>query len=313
MKNSKNSLPALSPSPVSENGAVVNKIKPTRTGPRTTQGKERSKRNALKHGIFSRVTVLKDESQAEFDALVNGLRDDLLAEGALEEILVEKLALFTWRLRRLVTAETAEIRTAIEFSGYYAEQRQIERANEISEHSIRFEGGLIRQISNPQVLERCLELLKELRDQIGDDGFDDDSDSETLTKLYGEFSSEKWQRTLFHSYQTCLLIAKSSEDERQENGYATPDGFKENFLCDLDAEIERLKRYKKARATMESERTKLDALRQRVPLTPQFDHLLRYEASLERGFDRTLSQLERLQRTRRGQPVAPRLEVHHSL
>jgi hypothetical protein len=57
----------------------------------------------------------------------------------------------------------------------------------------------------------------------------------------------------------------------------------------------------------------MEVLRQHVPLTPQFDRLLRYEASLERSFDRTLSQLERLQRMRQGQPVLPKLEVQHSL
>jgi hypothetical protein len=35
--------------------------------------------------------------------------------------------------------------------------------------------------------------------------------------------------------------------------------------------------------------------------------------SLDRGFDRTLSQLKRSQRMRLGQPVPPKLEVRHSL
>ncbi len=50
-----------------------------------------------------------------------------------------------------------------------------------------------------------------------------------------------------------------------------------------------------------------------VPDGPGLDRLLRYEASLERSFDRTLSQLERLQRMRLGQPVLPKLEVRHSV
>jgi len=37
--------------------------------------------------------------------------------------------------------------------------------------------------------------------------------------------------------------------------------------------------------------------------------MLRFEATLERQFDRTLSQLERLQRMRLGQPALPRIEV----
>jgi hypothetical protein len=35
----------------------------------------------------------------------------------------------------------------------------------------------------------------------------------------------------------------------------------------------------------------------------------RYEASIERSFDRTLTQLERIQRMRQGQPVAPPIKV----
>jgi hypothetical protein len=62
------------------------------TGPRTELGKEKSKQNALKHGIFSSTVLLKDEQRAKFDSLLNGLRDDLEPQGTLEEILVDKLA-----------------------------------------------------------------------------------------------------------------------------------------------------------------------------------------------------------------------------
>ena len=50
-----------------------------------------------------------------------------------------------------------------------------------------------------------------------------------------------------------------------------------------------------------------------VPDTPTLDRLLRYEASLDRSFDRALTQLERLQRMRLGQSVLPKLEVSHSM
>src|SRR5262249_23929142 len=151
-------------------------------------------------------------------------------------------------------------------------------------------------IANPEILTRCLELMKEMREAIEDNGFDPKSDAQILTQLYGEPSREKWQRTLFDSYQTWLVTAQCPEDERQQHGYATPEQCKKSFLAELDGEIKRLERHKKARASVESERMKLEKLRQHVPLTPQFDHLLRYEASLERNFDRTLGQLERVQR-----------------
>jgi len=67
------------------------------TGPRTERGKQRSRHNALKHGIFSEAAVLKSESHAEFQSLLKGLRECLQPQGTLEEVLVEKLATILWR------------------------------------------------------------------------------------------------------------------------------------------------------------------------------------------------------------------------
>lgn len=78
-------------------------------------------------------------------------------------------------------------------------------------------------------------------------------------------------------------------------------------------EIRRLKRDQKARASVQTARTQLEIVCRNVPDGPGLDRLLRYEAHLSREFDRTLAQLERLQRMRLGQPVPPKLEVQHSL
>ncbi len=51
------------------------------TGPRTPQGKERSKFNARKHGLFSKAVLLQDEPRAEYDALLNGLMENLQPHG----------------------------------------------------------------------------------------------------------------------------------------------------------------------------------------------------------------------------------------
>jgi len=75
------------------------------TGPRTPAGKERSKRNALKHGIFSKVALLKGESRSQYNSLLNGLQDDIRPEGKREEVLVDKLATLFWRYRRFIIAD----------------------------------------------------------------------------------------------------------------------------------------------------------------------------------------------------------------
>lgn len=84
-------------------------------------------------------------------------------------------------------------------------------------------------------------------------------------------------------------------------------------MLEIEKEIRRLKCYQKERASIETARTQLEVLRHSIPDAPGLDRLLRYEASLECIFARTLSQLERQQRMRLGQPALPKLEVRHSL
>ena len=80
-------------------------------GPRTPNGNERSKYNALKHGIFSKVVVLKGEPRGTFDKLLSGLFSDLQPVGELERILVEKIAILVWRYRRLIVTEAKDSKT----------------------------------------------------------------------------------------------------------------------------------------------------------------------------------------------------------
>ncbi len=71
------------------------------SGPRTQRGKQKSRSNAVKHGIFAVGLLRGRESRAEYNALVDGLVESLQPVGMLEEILVEKLAWTLWRYRRL--------------------------------------------------------------------------------------------------------------------------------------------------------------------------------------------------------------------
>jgi hypothetical protein len=73
-------------------------------GPRTVLGKQKSKFNASKHGIFSQVTLLKGEPRGEFGSLLSGFRSHYEPEGTLEGLLVDKLASIVWRHRRLIIA-----------------------------------------------------------------------------------------------------------------------------------------------------------------------------------------------------------------
>lgn len=284
------------------------------TGPRTEQGKQRASRNATKHGVFSEVIILKDESRTEYDRLVSRLWKALQPEGALEELLVEKLATITWRQRRLLLAESAGIRMRMEFAEWDRRNQDKKVAERIgAEPTDEANYGLIRKIHNPIVLERCLELLAQLREQVEGDGFRQEGDKSILETIYGSRDENRLREDLFDSYEDWLDTSQIPKEERVCEGYASPSQCRKNVLEEIDQEILRLERDQKERATAQTARTKLEMESRNVPDSPVLDRLLRYEASLDRAFDRTLSQLERLQRMRLGQPVLPKLEVRHTL
>jgi hypothetical protein len=89
-----------------------------------------------------------------------------------------------------------------------------------------------------------------------------------------------------------------------------PEGRKVKFLEILDDEIKRIKHFGKVLDDFAASKERLKAACGQVPQPAREDRLLRYETTLDRAFEKTLSQLERLQRIRKGQPVSPTLNVN---
>src|SRR5712691_2325705 len=282
-------------------------------GPRTRQGKQKSSRNATKHGVLSKVIVLSSESKAEYEELLAGLRETLQPEGALEELLVEKLATTVWRHRRLLLAESAEIRKNTEFVESDQRKQEQEAAETVCSLAPLNRCGLMRAIATPRVFECCLRFLGDLHRGIQKFGFRPKQDAILLQAIYGTRDRVRLGLDLYDSYEIWLQIAETSEQERERKEYMSPAECRMIFSEEIDKEVRRIKRDQKARASIETARMQLEIVCRNVPDGPGLDRLLRYEASLERTLDRTLSQLERLQRMRRGQPVLPKLEVRHSV
>lgn len=223
-------------------------------------------------GIFSKV-VLKTESQADYDSLVTGLRDACQPKGTLEEILVEKLAAILWRYRRLITAESGEIGENLSSLGRTV--MRLKERDRLESEALRrqeSEQGVIGMVyDDPGFLSDCLRELQNLWDRVKAKGSSlSAEDQAVLTKLYG--------RPMIPSGN----IAK---------------------------EIQRLTEIQNALNESQPERTELEQLRRNLPDADRMERLLRYEASLERAFDRTLAQLERLQGMRVGQPVTRPLKL----
>ena len=70
------------------------------TGPRTEEGRNRSRFNAVKHGLAADHLLILDENHAEFELLRDELLDELAAVGPKEHELAHMILADLWRLRR---------------------------------------------------------------------------------------------------------------------------------------------------------------------------------------------------------------------
>ena len=84
------------------------------TGAAEPRGYERSRLNAVQHGILSRHLVLPWEKRSEYDELLESLIAEHSPSGPTEHHLVEELASIIWRKQRLVMAEAAAYHAGLE-------------------------------------------------------------------------------------------------------------------------------------------------------------------------------------------------------
>lgn len=88
------------------------------TGAQTQEGKAIVAQNAIKHGIFAKDIIIssgdgKEDEKGYFELLTN-LVESLNPKGQMETLLVEKIAVDFWRLKRVLRFETGSIRQCID-------------------------------------------------------------------------------------------------------------------------------------------------------------------------------------------------------
>ena len=78
------------------------------------EGKETSSQNAVKHGLRAKRNVIKTENQDEFDIFRDEMIADLSPDGAMEEMLAERIVSLSWRLKRAEHFQNAVVDALIE-------------------------------------------------------------------------------------------------------------------------------------------------------------------------------------------------------
>ena len=296
---------------VSKKQLEANKKNAPKGGVKTQEGKEIVKYNALKHGLLAKEVVITvgegAESPEEFNSLLEDMRTQLNPMGTLEEMLVEKIVVAYWRLRRAYKYEVGLIRNELDnatddyysgetaSSGYkeqktdYEIDQEIEKDKESIEswmqdkkdfNKMRKKGKPLEDIydwgENWEWLEDKFKYLLSGHEDY--EGFDPQNFREFLNNKANWSDEQIWEAHI-------ELCDEKSDKHRKE-------------IADLEKQKQQNK-------------LKLQVIKKlgNIPSKNELDRLLRYEGAIERQLYKALNQLERIQRLRAGDNVPAPVEV----
>lgn len=187
------------------------------TGPRTVQGKDNSKFNAVTIGLFAKYVVIPmcdgQASRSKYNRLLADLRMELSPVGTVEGFYVEEMAKSMWRLRRAARAEggsaqhTARVNLKY-LPGYYdVAQPYLDRQKTLTDAAseIKRTGTLSKKS-----LEAVLPLLKLREEAVPalDDKFRQTLETEVcfLSSVL-EKALEEWEDKLRDFYASHALAS----------------------------------------------------------------------------------------------------------
>ena len=94
------------------------------TGPITEEGKQRSRCNAVRHGLTAETVIGALEDAEDYKAFEAAIIADYDAQSAVERELVLRLASLLWRLRRATTMETGLFEIQADYLREFRQGRQ---------------------------------------------------------------------------------------------------------------------------------------------------------------------------------------------
>jgi hypothetical protein len=84
--------------------------KKTKGGPKTNEGKEISRYNAIKHGLLTKEVLIDGEDEKALMELKETVHEQLNPVGPIEALLTDRIISSFWRLRRAIIVETATMK-----------------------------------------------------------------------------------------------------------------------------------------------------------------------------------------------------------
>jgi len=256
------------------------------TGPKTPRGKRHSRRNALKHGLFAMdlyiVAITAWEDPDEYRNLLKRLAHDYQPTGAAEELEVQRIASCWWKLSRVWRYENAKI--AGNLCARHAEFNKEEKI------SVEDKARLTLLASAGSEIKATGQISDELKGKIFAD--------EVLQKMWESLEADAY-----------LLLARKiglPPPEVKKITESNP-ASRRHFLLGIAADVAVALVRERALLLRESARLSNDI--EAVPPPEILDRVLRAEAAIDKSLSRAIDRLDRLQRRRKGEPVAPSVNV----
>jgi hypothetical protein len=295
---------------ISKKQLEANRKNAQKGGVKTPEGKDIVKYNALKHGLLAKEIVIPigdgTEDPNVFGALLADLRGQLSPEGTLEEMLVEKIAVAYWRMRRAYEYEAGLIRDKLDDATdrYYGSkkwdgEKQHKTDTEIEKEIVEFSEYIQAWEDDKSELAKIHKSGKSLE----------------TTYDWGD----NWEFLLEKVMEIPELDVKPDSTPSQLHEFLKKQAdWDDKRICQEHIVIcdEFITSYRDQIQKLEKEKTenrlRLDVIKKlgSIPSREELDRLLRYEGAIERQFYKALNQLERLQRLRLGDNVPAPIEMN---
>jgi hypothetical protein len=250
------------------------------TGPKSGEGKNTVRWNALKHGLLAKAVVLPQEDRAEYEQLLAELTEHYQPVGRLEELHVEEIACTYWRRRRAVRVETAKIelnmtRVSIDVQSTLSDTQHAEVMRNIPELCTTAAG-----------LRRLSEVFNDIAREIRQDGELSEVHIEWL-KAGGLLSVEE-----LDALRGARTVTDAAKKEVLES------------VLSVTAETQKVFRGQiKVREAEEAALRDTAMACAGILEDSTGEAIRRYEGPMDKKLDMLIARLERLQRQRRGETV----------
>ena len=268
-------------------------------GPKTIEGKEASKMNAIKHGILSShlfISTGVENEREEFVEFAAAFMEEMQPVGLLETILADRIFGAFWRLRRLSIAETGSIQ------------------KRVASHSFRY---FLDECEKHGVARLCAEtsFFKRLKTSMGCREMAQIMDHVVRTiKEHGKFPLPEWVPGILkkrlgacegfiRTEGLCVLDYVFRHPE--ENPMTEEEG--KQATQEAIGEAEELAKWFRGVSEVlewnEDDEKRSDLKSKTIPSLEDLEKLQRYEAHLQRVMLQTLHELQRIQSIRLGKPA----------